>query len=271
MKKDNYLIFAHFHSRGLIRNDILKFLIEGNSFFKKIIFVSTNLKIGERKKFPKSVKIITRKNIGYDFYSYKWGFEYYLKELRNNFNNENLFFLNSSVLFVEKKRLIKKLKKLRLNKNELWGLTKSYELTEHIQSYFFCFSSKILKNEAIFNWWKKIRPYKKRQTIVNKYELGLSKLMLENKIILCSIFKKNIDIYPKNFTQKIVLRYKEIFYKQKKIYKKNPTNYFWEDFYKQFGLVKIELIKLNPKNIDLRELLKIIKKKKSLINDALNN
>ena len=85
MKKDNYLIFAHFHSRGLIRNDILKFLIEGNSFFKKIIFVSTNLKIGERKKFPKSVKIITRKNIGYDFYSYKWGFEYYLKELKNNF------------------------------------------------------------------------------------------------------------------------------------------------------------------------------------------
>ena len=102
MKKDNYLIFAHFHSSGLIRNDILKFLIEGNSFFKKIIFVSTNLKISERKKFPKSVKIIIRKNIGYDFYSYKWGFEYYLKELRNNFNNENLFFLNSSVLFVEK-------------------------------------------------------------------------------------------------------------------------------------------------------------------------
>ena len=49
MKKDNYLIFAHFHSSGLIRNDILKFLIEGNSFFKKIIFVSTNLKISEKK------------------------------------------------------------------------------------------------------------------------------------------------------------------------------------------------------------------------------
>ena len=82
-----------------------------HQFFKKIIFVSTNLKISERKKIPKSVKIIIRKNIGYDFYSYKWGFEYYLKELKNNFNNENLFFLNSSVLFVEKKRLKKNVKK----------------------------------------------------------------------------------------------------------------------------------------------------------------
>ncbi len=271
MKKNNYLIFVHYHSRGFLRNDILNFLKKSDSLFKKIIFVSTNLKFNERKKIPKSIKIITRKNIGYDFYSYKCGLEYYLKKLKKDYNDENLFFLNSSILFVEIDKLINKLKKLKIANNEFWGLTKSYELTEHIQSYFFCFSSKVLTNEIILSWWKKIKPFKKRQTIIDKYELGLSKLMVKNNIELCSIFKKNINIYPKNITQKIKLRYKEIFHKQKKIYKKNPTNYFWKDFYNQFGLVKIELLKSNPKNIDLKNLIKIIKKKRNLINDAINN
>ncbi len=271
MKKKNYLIFVHYHSDGLIRKDILKFLKKGNSYFKKIIFISTNLKINETRKLPKSIKIITRKNIGYDFYSYKCGLEHYLKKIKRNLFNENLFFLNSSVLFVEKDKLLNAIKKLKIADNEFWGLTKSYELAEHIQSYFFCFSSEILGKKNILNWWKKIKPFKKRQTIINKYELGLSKLMLQNNIELHAIFKKNIDIYPKNIVQKFRARYKEIIYKQKKIYKRNPTNYFWKDFYNQFGLIKIELLKNNPKNIDIKDLIKIIKKKKNLLNDAINN
>ena len=95
--------------------------------------------------------------------------------------------------------------------------------------------------------------------------------MKTNDYKLCAMFSKNINIYPKNIIQKIKLRYKEVLYRQKKIYKKNPTNYFWKDFYTQFGLIKIELLKLNPKNIDLADLIKIIKKKKKLIHAAINN
>ena len=80
------------------------------------------------------------------------------------------------------------------------------------------------------NWWLKIKPYKKRQTIIDKYELGLSKIMKTNDYKLCAMFSKNINIYPKNIIQKIKLRYKEVLYRQKKIYKKNPTNYFLERF-----------------------------------------
>lgn len=272
MKKKKYLIFAHYHSKGLIRKDILEFLKKSNFFFDKIIFVSTNLKVSERKKFPRSIKIISRKNIGYDFYSYKHGLNYFiLNYLKKESENADLYFLNSSVLIVETNKLIGNLKKLKIKNNEIWGLTKSYELTEHLQSYFFCFSVKVLKNKNILNWWLKIKPYKKRQTIIDKYELGLSKIMKTNDYKLCAMFSKNINIYPKNIIQKIKLRYKEVLYRQKKIYKKNPTNYFWKDFYTQFGLIKIELLKLNPKNIDLADLIKIIKKKKKLIHAAINN
>ena len=270
MKKRNKLIFAHYHSSGLIRNDILNFFIKSKPFFDQIVLISTNLKKNEKKKIPKNIKVITRKNIGYDFFSYKMGLNYFLKKEKIRLD-VNLFFLNSSVLFVDTNKLIRSLNNLKLGKDEIWGLTKSYELAEHIQSYFFCFSSSVLKNKSILNWWKKVKPYKKRQTIVDKYELGMSDLMTKNNIKLQSIFKKNINMFPKNIFQKVTQRYKEVFYKQEKLYKKNPTNYFWKDFYAKFGLVKIELIKLNPKKIDIKKLTMILNKRKGLIEEAKNN
>ena len=79
-KPEKYLIFAHYHSNGLIRKDLLNFLINISKKFQHIIFVSTNLKKKERLKIPKNIKTIIRKNTGYDFYSYKIGFEYFFKK-----------------------------------------------------------------------------------------------------------------------------------------------------------------------------------------------
>ena len=83
-KTENYLIFAHYHSKGLIRKDILNFLNKSKKFFTKIIFVSTNIKKEETKRisklFTKKIKFIKRRNIGYDVYSFKVGWEYFYKK-----------------------------------------------------------------------------------------------------------------------------------------------------------------------------------------------
>ena len=99
-KIENYLIFAHYHSKGLVRKDILSFLQKGEKFFNKIIFVSTKINKKEIKKIPKKNKIITRKNEGYDFCSYKKGWEYLSKKFGNNLTNKNLFFANVSVVAI---------------------------------------------------------------------------------------------------------------------------------------------------------------------------
>ena len=65
-KKLNYLIFAHYHTKGIIRKDIIDFLKKLNFFFDRVVFVSTKLNIKEKIKLPKFVNIIIRKNIGYD-------------------------------------------------------------------------------------------------------------------------------------------------------------------------------------------------------------
>ena len=143
MKKKKYLIFAHYHSSGLIRDDILDFFKKSKPFFDKVVLISTNLRKKEKKKIPKNISIIIRKNIGYDFFSYKIGLDYFLKKEKKKLDID-LFFLNSRVLFVNTNKLIKSINNLKLGKNEIWGLTKSYELTEHIQSYFFCFSTNLM-------------------------------------------------------------------------------------------------------------------------------
>ena len=60
IKKNNYLIFAHYHSKGLIRKDILEFLNKSKKFFEKIIFVSTKIN-NSIKKFSKRIRVIKEK------------------------------------------------------------------------------------------------------------------------------------------------------------------------------------------------------------------
>ena len=267
---EKYLIFAHYHSKGLIRKDIIQFLIESKKYFTKIIFVSTKINTKELRKISKKIKVIKRKNTGYDFYSYKVGWEYVRELLNNNFDNQKLYFINSSILFMNSKKILAKIKKTYIKKNEFWGLSRSFELTDHIQSYFFFFSASLFKNRGIFNWWKKIKPLNIHYKIILKYELGLSKLMIKNNIQLKSIYKRNINLKTNNILKKIPQRFNEIFLKTPKYYKKDPTHYFWQEFYKSFGIVKIKLIKDNDRKYKLEKLFKLLKKR-NILKDAINN
>ena len=139
-----YLIFAHYHSKGLVRKDIIEFLNESKKYFTKIVLVSTKINLREFQKISKKVKVIKRKNTGYDFYSYKVGWEYIEKLTYYNFDSKKLYFINSSILFTNPKKILAKIKKIYVKKNEFWGLSRSFELTDHIQSYFFFLFSKLI-------------------------------------------------------------------------------------------------------------------------------
>ena len=271
MRQDEkYLIFAHYHSNGIIRNDIIDFLNEGKKYFTKIVFVSTKINVKELNKISKKIKVIKRKNTGYDFYSYKVGWEFISKILSDNIDDKKIYFANSSILFINPKKIINSINKIDIKKNEFWGLSRSFELTDHIQSYFFFFSVSLFKNKNILNWWNKIKPLNIHYKIIMKYELGLSKLMIKNNIQLRSIYTKNINLKTNNIFKKIAQRFNEIFLKTPKYYKKDPTHYFWNDFYKLFGIVKIRLIKDNEKKYKLKKLYELLKRK-NILHDAINN
>ena len=115
-----------------------------------------------------------------------------------------------------------------------------------------------------------IKPINDRNKIISMYELGLSILMKENDIQLKSFYKKNIDLKTNNIFKKLAQRFDEIFFKTPKYYKKNPINYFWRDFYNQFGIIKIKLVKDNDQKYGIKGLRALVKNKK-LLSETLNN
>ena len=66
--------------------------------------------------------------------------------------------------------------------------------------------------------------------------------MIKNDIQLKSIYKKNVNLKTRNIFKKSAQRFNEIFLKTPKYYKKDPTNYFWKDFYKNVILCSLKRI-----------------------------
>ena len=162
------LILAHYHEKGILRNDTVKFINSAKNFFKEIILVSTNLKKKEIFKIDKSIKVIIRPNIGYDFYSYRAGIIYLLKNKLNFF--KKLYLMNTSFLCLDVKKFLKNILSSTVNNNDFTGITKSYEIYEHIQSYLLIIDKKVFLNFDFINWFKKMKPINRRQKVIEKYE-----------------------------------------------------------------------------------------------------
>lgn len=243
-------------------------------FFTKIIFVSTKIEKKESiklsKKFGNKIKIIKRQNIGYDVYSFKIGWEFFFNKFNKKLKNKNLFFINSSILFVNPNKIISLFARTKIKDNEFYGISRSLEHSDHIQAYIYFFSANLFNNKNILNWWKKIRQIKTHYKVVLIYELGLTKLMIKNKVKLINFYNRNLELKTNNILKKIHQRFKEVFFKTPKYYKKDPLNYFWYDIIKLYGIVKIRLIKENDQRYNLNKLFDILKKKK-ILNEALNN
>lgn len=243
------LVFAHFHPSGLIRSDtftLLNILIE---HIDDIYFVSTNVIDSELKKLDPRIISKTRENYGYDFYSYKTGFD--LINLQNQY--DHLTLMNSSFLCADPQKFINFYFKQGLSEDfEVIGLTKSWEISEHIQSYLITISAKVLENNSFLRWWEDMNPLSIRQEVILNYEIGLSSFLLKF-YKLKSVFKTS----PAN-SQEIP----------------NPTHQFYLNLLEDVGILKIEVIKSNPWNVNLAPINKAIReddKFLSLIKEGLAN
>lgn len=59
---------------------------------------------------------------------------------------------------------------------DIRGLTSSYQFHRHLQSYFVAFRGGILEDRAWREFFDGVRPERDKETIVMKYELGMSRL-----------------------------------------------------------------------------------------------
>ena len=174
------VIFAHYDKNNKIENYVIFYLKELKKIAKNIVFVSDcNLNEEEIAKLSNITHHIIAKRHGeYDFGSYKYGY-LYAKE-NNLLNTEELILANDSCFgpLIPFENIWNEINKKEC---DFWGINQNdIDVDFHIQSFFIVFKENVFKNELFNNFIINIKKQENKDEIIKKYEIGLSKLLLEN-------------------------------------------------------------------------------------------
>lgn len=82
---------------------------------------------------------------------------------------------------------------------DFWSVTSSREIRFHLQSYFLVFKKNVIYNYEFQEFWKKIDIEKNYNAIVEKYEVGLTQLLMSNGFTPDSYIRSSINENLTNF------------------------------------------------------------------------
>lgn len=132
---------------------------------------------------------IEQHNFGRDFGSYKKGFNYIFKQ-KYHLSAKRILMMNDSVFF-ESSRLNQFIKELVNSKDEVLGATRNYEISVHLGSFCISLAKTITTNQNFIRFWRNFARSDVRPVVIEKGEMGLSKLLMR-------ITKKNLKVIYDN-------------------------------------------------------------------------
>ena len=172
--------------------------------------------------------IVIRQNGGMDFASWSSA----LRLLPECWSAARLAFTNDSVLVLP--NLMKPfLDRVRNLDEDFLGLTESFELSHHAQTYFFVFQRAALKNTDVRAFWEGIHAFENKTDIIKTYELKLLSHVKEDWGLSHSFLFSMADILPDASHED----YEDV----------NVSHFYWEHLV-SLGMpfVKVELVRDNP-------------------------
>jgi len=226
----NALVIAHYNKSGHVRQDTLDALPVLHRHFQKIILVSTHLSPDAEGKVPPFVDVFKRDNIGYDFYSYREG----IRTIAASGNDYQVTLMNTSFVIADPEKLCQQYMEPGVNREtfDVYGLVKSNEIVEHLQSFLLTFSNRLMRNTGFLQWWDSMQALNARHEVIHAYELGLSQYLSKAGYPLKAAITSQSDARVAN-----------------------PSHANYEELLERFGILKIELIRDNPFNINLNRIL----------------
>ncbi len=228
-KYRNLCIFYHFDKDNVIDDYVIYYLQELSEQNFDIVFVSTAeelspLEIDKIKHLCRD--ILVKENIGYDFGAWQTAIVYLAEDL---YKYDTLLLCNDSV-YAPLYPLEEMFQKMQ-GRYDFWGITDSYEIYHHLQSYFMVFDKKVVESKVFQDIWKTYKVYKIKRNIILQYEIGLSRKFLKagySMGVYCSYDKLNTTLI------------------------RNASHYSWRELLEKFRcpILKVELLRDNPKNIN---------------------
>jgi len=256
-------VFAHFDLHDEVDDHVIYYLKCLRATVDDLLFVTVSQLGGGTvdQISALGIRVIQRDNEGYDFCSYKTGIDQL-----NLDDYDELLLCNDSVYgpFVDLGELTER---MRTGGADFWGITENFEYARHLQSYYLCFTKKVLQSAEFCNFWSELEALENKREIIRRYEVGLSQRLLkqgfraaalvsfeqESKLrrvrsswrqYLCTVRRRWLD-------REFYLDVFHILFSGRQI-AVNPTHMEWKslliDHHSPF--VKIELLRDNPKGMD---------------------
>lgn len=198
-------VFAHYDLHNCIQDYVVYYIKELQKVAEKIIFVSDcELSEAELSKIsPYVVQSIAYHHGEYDFGSYKRGYQW-AKE-NGLFDDCEEFILANDSCYAPLFPFGEMFSKMSIKELDFWGVTANPQGVEildgkpianfqdHIQSYFIVFKPQVFESDVFDNFITSIKKEKTKEEVIVYYEVGLTKLLVENGFkydVYCELSKR---------------------------------------------------------------------------------
>lgn len=253
-------VFVHYDREGQIHDYVIHQLRELVATGFRIVFVSNSPKFPRESVdqiVPFCRRILWRYNAGYDFGGYKDG----LSSIENKEGLTALLLMNDSI-YGPFSKLRTLLADIDRSTTDYWGITDSWEINFHIQSYFMLFFPGALASTAFKKFWRRLPYVNHKGWVIRNGEVKLSRVLARQKLrasvlapywsVSKTIMERLADVDVKNIEADAHRSFVETLRDNLVAGRPmNPMHHFWDvlilDY--QCPFIKRELIKFNPSNV----------------------
>jgi hypothetical protein len=170
-------LFCHFDRRGEIQPHTRRYIdalcAEGFS----VVIISNSGRLTAPSlawATERAARILVRRNIGYDFAAWRDA----LRRVRLPVGDTTCLMLANDSVYGPFAPLGPLLSRVDFEAADLWGLTESWQIRYHLQSYLLVFGGRALASEAFARFWSGVRNVRSKWWTINAYEVGLTQCLL---------------------------------------------------------------------------------------------
>ena len=241
-------IFSSYDDEGIVREIVYHYLQQLKMAKFDMVFVSTSPVLSEldlKKLADLCIRIISRENKGYDFYSWKVGLEHYPQHCEH----AGLLLANDSVYgpFFDFGDIIEK---LRCNQADIIGLTENNQYYPHLQSYFIYCKKPAFLSKEFRDFFDCVKVTSLKSVVIRQYEVGFAQRLSRR-------FKISA-LYPiSNMSDQI----RKLGYSEKDI---DPTFRLWEELIIDFKFPFVKKSLVTRRRVGTNEVVSILAKSGSI-------
>lgn len=171
-------VFVHWSKNDVISNHDQELINSLALEFDQLIVMcnlnkSSSINKNDHCGFKQNVKLVNRRNSGYDFGGYQAG----LAVLKPSANLIDEIVLTNNSVYKVHESLTPLIKSVRNSSFDVTSVTNSREKGLHLQSYFLHLKKSVLNQEAFWNWFEHLELSNSKFVTIDKLEIPFAQII----------------------------------------------------------------------------------------------